>query len=751
MPDWLDRPASPNAGEIEQGFDLHEMLSFGWRQWKFITTVVVAVFLIGMIFLLHETPLYTATTQVLLSLPREKAPGSETNLDDVRWDAATLYGQMSIIRSTVFLRRVVARENLLAAGSEPPARPSLLSSVRSFVLSLVELPRSEEQPHAKEEPDPVAAGPNGIPPAELRAIEALQGALRVGLVEQEGFTIAISVTSVDPNRAARLANAIAEAYLVDKLDTRFEATKRASAWLSDRLVGLREQLRASEETVTKFRAEHGLVGSDGVTLSQQQLSELSAKLINAKAELAQKRAQVELLDAIAAKGRGLENMPAVAQAGQLPKLRAEANSLSTQEANLLARYGAAHPLVVNIQAQLRDVDRSMTSETQRLAAGIRNDYQLAEAQVASLERSFQQATGKSNLDDATAIRLRELERMAAVNKVLFEDFLKQAKFTEARSTFEPQDVRIITPAVPPGSPSFPNKVRFITINLLIGLLLGIGGALAKEKLNAGFTTPKQIEDLVGVPLLASVSHMSNRSLTVDRTVIPLHDQPLAVPLSRFGETIRMLRIGVQMTDVDHPPKVIQVTSALPREGKTTISLSLAASAAAAKLKVLFIDADLRHSKATRIFGREKEPGLVDILLGDAAIEDAMSFYAKGGFWGLGAGSKTNAPTDILSSERMKTLVAKFKQDYDLVIIDTPPARLVMDPLVISHISDKIVVVVKWSATARDLVKGSVIQLSGGHKIAGVAYNQVNERRAQKYGRQAYAYYYGNRQYDNYHS
>ena len=131
--------------------------------------------------------------------------------------------------------------------------------------------------------------------------------------------------------------------------------------------------------------------------------------------------------------------------------------MSAQEADLLARYNRSHPLVVNIRAQLQDVERSIGSETARLAAGIRNEYELARARVASLEQNVQQATGQSNVDDATAIRLRELERTAAVNKTLFEDFLKQAKVTEEQSTFEPQDVRIITPALVPGSPSYPNK------------------------------------------------------------------------------------------------------------------------------------------------------------------------------------------------------------------------------------------------------------------------------------------------------
>ena len=177
------------------------------------------------------------------------------------------------------------------------------------------------------------------------------------------------------------------------------------------------------------------------------------------------------------------------------------------------------------------------------------------------------------------IRLRELERTAAVNKSLFEDFLQRAKITQEQSTFEAREARVITPALPPGAPSYPRKSQYLAINLLIGLLLGVGGAVAKELLNAGFTTPKQVEDILGLPLLTSVSLMRVRDLTIDGKLVPIHYYPVAKPLSRYSEAIRALRSGIQMTDVDHPPKVIQLTSTVPGEGKTTISLSLAASAA----------------------------------------------------------------------------------------------------------------------------------------------------------------------------
>jgi capsular exopolysaccharide synthesis family protein len=593
-------------------------------------------------------------------------------------------------------------------------------------------------------------GSDAIPTNEIAAINSIAGSLKVSRVAQQGYVVSISITSPDPVRAAQLANAVSDAYLVDKLDTRFEAAKRASAWLSDRLVGLREQLRQSEEAVEQFRAEHGLVQSGNITLNQQQLSELNGKLIDARADLAQKKARLDLVSSLQAKGSNLQNMPDIANAGALPTLRQQASALSAQEADLLARYGASHPLVVNIRAQERDVERTISTEVQRLAASVRSDYELAQARVASLEKSLQQATGQTNTDEATAIRMRELERTAAVNKTLFEDFLKQAKITEEQATFEPQDVRVITPAFTPTAPSYPEVTRGMVVSLFIGLFIGVGGALTKEKLDTGFTTPKQIEDLMRLPVLTSVSEVKPRELRVNGSTVPIYNYPIAKPLSRYGESIRSLRSGIHMTDVDHPPKVIQITSAVPREGKTTIGLSLAASAASAKLKVLFIDADLRHPTATRIFGLQKEVGLVDLLLGEASMEDVIRFREKEGYWVLAAGSKTQNPADLLESERMKSMVAGFKEAYDFVVLDTSPIGPVIDAVVVAQLSDKIVIVVRWGATARELVKECVGKISEPRKIAGVAFNRVNEHLAQKYGKYGYSYYYGNRYYNKYY-
>ena len=344
--------------------------------------------------------------------------------------------QMAIIRSTVFLRRVVEKEHLVSdpefgSGSSPAGSGTADQSVRA---------------EAKDQ---------SIPPDVARSIAALKGAVSVRGGSQAQYAVSyllsISVTSRDPTRAARLANAVADAFVLDKLDARFEAAKRASAWLSDRLVELRKQLRDSEEAVAHFRDEHGLIQSgNNVTLNQQQLSELNTKLVAARTDAAEKKARVDLLASIEAKGGKVQSLPDFDKLGAMASLHDQEAKISQQEVELLTRYGDTHPLVVNIRAQHHDIERAIAVETQRVATSIKNDYELAKSRVAALQRSFQEVSGQTSLDDATAVNLRELERTAAVNKSLFEDFLQRAKITEEQSKFEAREARVITPAVQGG-------------------------------------------------------------------------------------------------------------------------------------------------------------------------------------------------------------------------------------------------------------------------------------------------------------
>jgi capsular exopolysaccharide synthesis family protein len=269
-------------------------------------------------------------------------------------------------------------------------------------------------------------------------------------------------------------------------------------------------------------------------------------------------------------------------------------------------------------------------------------------------------------------------------------------------------------------------------------------------LNAGFTTPRQVEDMLDMPLLASISKMEARDLSNDGAVLTIPQYPLIKPLSRFSESIRALRSAIQMTDVDHPPKVIQVTSTIPGEGKSTIAMTLASSAAQSGHRVLIIDCDLRHPSTSRYFQADKREGLVDYLMGAAEIQKVISFDETLRLFILPAGGKTQNPPDLLGSEKLKVLIETLREKFDLIVIDTPPMGPVVDPLIVANLADKVVFVVRWAATAREMIAHSIQRLHGHKKVAGVVFNYVIDSQAQKYGKYAYSYYYGGRYYKKYY-
>lgn len=735
--------------EQASGFDIREAINFVWRQWKFIAGVTALAVLIGAIYIVRQVPLYTASSQLLLDPRKEKAAGQDAVLTDAILDLPAIESQIAIIKSSSLLRRVVEKERLVN-DSEFGAGPSgagsdILASIKGFFT------RSETAEPKPAQPVQVSSDLSDASPEVIATVENLKGAVAVTRAGQ-ALVLNVSFTSADPAKAARLANAVSDAYVVDKLDARFEAAKRASSWLNDRLVELRQKLRESEEAVARFKADNNLVAStQGASLSQEQLGQLNSRLVQARAETAEKKARLDLLNKIQNGGGNISALPDIMNSGTIADLRKQENDLQRQEADLRARYSDRYPAVVNIRAQISDVRRAMSAEIGRLTINIQNEYQLAKARQEAVEKTLREVTGQTDVDNTKLISLRELERTAAVNKSLFEDFLQRARVTQEQSTFEARDARVITPALSPQFPSSPKKLQITFLSLILGLMAGVGGAYTLELLNAGFTTPRQVEEQLDMPLLASISKMESRDLAVDGAVLSMPEYPLIKPLSRFSEAVRSLRSAIQMSDVDNPPKVLQLTSTIPGEGKSTLAMTIAVSAAQSGQKVLVIDCDLRHPSTSRYFKADQKVGLVDYLIGSVELQQAVMFDEKTGLWVLPAGSKTQNPPDLLGSDRLKQLMTALRQKFDLIIVDTPPMGPVVDPLIVSHIVDKVIYVVRWASTAREMIGHSIQRLSGHKKVAGVVFNYVVDAQAQKYGKYAYSYYYGGRYYKKYYS
>jgi polysaccharide biosynthesis transport protein len=709
--------------------DLRHLQDFFFRRSRMILATAAVVVVMTYVVLLTVTPRYTGTAQVLFDPQKDKLFGTESIIPDLSLDSGSVDSQISVIRSTNLLRRVVEKTDLSQDVEFGRAAAPGLFGLITFWFSA----------------EPAAASklplPDGEMPADvLRSIGRLRVALDVQRV-QRSYVISISVTSEDSAKAARLANAVADAYVVDQLDARYDAARRASLWLGERLDGLRDQVRHSEEAVAKFRREHNLqtTSSDTkLTISEQQLSELNGKLAAARAETAERRAKYDQAQQVKKRGGDIQAIPDVVRSTVISSLRSQQAEASRRLADLVSQYNDNHPQVIDARAQLRNIDRSISAEVDRIIANLKNDYDVAKAGEDSLQTSLDQMSGSTGLDNDVGIKLRELERVNAANKTLFESFLSRTKITQEQSTFQERDARIISPATRPNVPSFPKKPLVLSLALVVGFLIGIGGSVALDMLNAGFNTPRQVEEKLGVPVLASVPLLREGVRRfIGKSVDPA-TYTFEKPLSRYAETVRAVRMGVQMADVDRPAKVVMVTSSIPQEGKSTLSMSLAFSALKAGQRVVLIDCDLRHPSISRFFRIEKKPGLVDFLTGSAAIEQAL--VTNNGLTIIPAGSKSQNPPDLLGSARMAGLVEKLRGAYDYVVIDTPPVGPVIDARVAMQLADKVIFVVRWQSTTREVVVQSLATLDADRKLAGIVLNLVDETKTPRYG--PYSYYSG---------
>ena len=498
-------------------------------------------------------------------------------------------------------------------------------------------------------------------------------------------------------------------------------------------------MRQSEEAVAEYRRQNNLMamGSESkATISEKQLFDLNEKLVTARAETGEKRAKYEQAVQLTQHGGNIQAIPEVVRSATITDLRRQQAEVARREADLRAHYGDQHPLVISARAERRDVERAISAEVQRILLNLKNDYDVAKAHEESLQSSLKQVSGESGLDSSVGVRLRELERLNAANKTLFETFLDRAKLTQEQSSFEEREARVISPATKPGSPSSPKKALMIGLAGVVGLLLGSGGAFALDKLSAGFMSAREIEEKLAVPVLSSVAVVSEKARRVDNKLLDPTRYLVARPLSRYAESIRTARVGTQMADIDRPAKVVLITSSTPQEGKTTLAQSLAFSALRARQKVLLIDGDLRHPSLSKYFGAEQKGGLVDYLTGATRLEDLMVYSDVIAL--MPAGAETINPPDLLGSEKMRRFIEEQRAHFDYIVIDSPPVGPVIDAKVLSNFVDKVIFVVRWQVTPRELVAQSLDHFVRERKLAGVILNLIEEEKAPQHG--AYVHY-----------
>jgi succinoglycan biosynthesis transport protein ExoP len=707
-----------------KAWELRDLLRILRVRRNIILGSFLAVVVVTAIVVFQLTPRYTATALVMLEQRQTKVVDVEAVLSGLPTDPTSVENQVQILRSRSLMSRVVDKLRLDQDSEfNPPDGGGFLRRAARAVL-----PSNWGRPLATLSADQKAAETRNA------VVDRLLEDLNV-IVQGRSTAIQIRFTSDDAGKAARVANAIAGAYVEDQLNAKFEATQAATKWLADRVQELGSQVQAAEAAVQQYKAEHGLnENTGGDSVIGQQLGQLNGQLVVARSDLAEQEAKFARVAELRGSGRSADVSQVVASP-LIAQLRGQEAEMIRQEAELSSRYGPRHPQMLDIQNQKRNLKAKIDEEVQRVVETVSNDVAIARARVSSLQASLNQLTNVSAGENRAKVRLKELESTATSNRSLYEAFLSRFKETQSQEGIQTPDARIISQADVPQAPSFPNKTLMLGLAAPGGLFLGFLLAMFAEKLEAGFRTGAEVEQLLELPVLAVLPEASGSpaDIVVDK------------PMSSFAEAVRGLQMGLVLSNVDKRPKVVVVTSSLPNEGNTTVAISLARLAAHSGQKVALVEGDLRRPTAAAVLGATPKTGLVEALSGQASLESCLVRDPRSGVRLLAAVGKISNPPDLLGSTAMARLIRELAATHDLVVIDSAPLLPVNDTKTLARLADAVVFVVRWEKTAREAVLGGARALAdAGAPVAGVVLARADRTRHQYYS-------YGNGNYSKYNA
>jgi polysaccharide biosynthesis transport protein len=679
------------------------------RRWLEISGTALLVIVAAIILVRIVPPRFAARADVMLDPRHDKAFGPDDMAGTVNLDTATVEGAQAMIKGNGVLLRVVRSENLATDPDFDGSRDT--AGLRWGGIATL-LGHREPRPSTPEQ----------------HAVGTLFRALKVERVGK-AFVLSITATAREPERAARLANAVAEGFVLDQRQARLEASRREAAFFAERLGPLGEQLRRSEDALDRFRREHDLQATAAhgqetdrpASLNEQQLAELNTRLAAARAETAQAWAHYDEARATVARGGGMETIPDVVRSVLISQLRQQAAEVARKEADLAARYTDSYPALVTVRAERREIDRAIAREMARIVANLRGAYEIAKSQEDGLRANVTLTTGAAGLDSDVGRQLRELERVKLVDQTVFETYLARAKAAEQQSNFEEHDVRVISPASAPVVPAFPQTKLTLFCAALLGLGAGVAFGCLRDALETGYRTVQQAEAGLEPPVLASIPWQSASDRTVEGKRVDLPRLLARRPHGSFGEAVHALRAALGRR-IEGGSTVMLVASALPGEGRTTLAMSLALSTARSGRRVLVIDADLRQPGLSRSLGLENRLGLVDMLSGIVGTEETTVPLGPG-LAIMPAGRGAAIAADLFGSRRMRIYCDHLRAIYDLVLIDAAPAEVAADAGVLSHLADAVLFVIGCQTTPKDVAARGLARMAPG-TVTGAVLNKA---------------------------
>ncbi|MDH6264381.1 polysaccharide biosynthesis tyrosine autokinase [Bradyrhizobium sp. BR13661] len=720
---------------------LDAILSLTRRRLGILVLIFSVSVICGVIYLYTSPPKFLAQAELLIDTKKTQLFQQQSITSDYSMDSAAVDSQIQVLMSENIAAAVIKDLHLTADPEFVTSKPGILGRLLGLF-------------------SPAA------PVSELALQQRAYGYFRGGLVARRiGLTYVIQVgfLSLSPGRAAQIANATADAYINDQLEAKYQATRRASTWLQERIQELRQQASTAERAVLDFKKQNNIVDTGGRLMSEQQLAELNSQLVLARANAAEANARLNRISEITKNDvSNIDNVlrspdPAVADvlhSEVINKLRSEYLDTANKQSTFETRLGRDHLVVIGLRNQMYQIRKSIFDELKRIQETYKSDLQIAVAREQSIEKSLADSISQNQMTNQAQISLKDLDAKAQTFRAMHDNFVQRYMESLQQQSFPYTEARVITHAEVPGSNSTPNSKLVIAVASVGGLVLAFGIALLIDASERGFRTPDQVETELRASCLAIVPAIKSEaapgavqngklerdsSRQINRT--GLLSSVVSNPFSRFAEAFRAIKVSIDLFSLGKAvsAKAIGITSTNPAEGKSTVAANLARLISHAGGKAILLDCDLRNPSLSRSLAPGAEIGLLEVLSGkrllkDVVWTDPMTSLA---FVPMVAQTRLSHTNEILASAGMKKLIEALREIYDYILIDLPPLNPVVDVRSTNQIVDSYLFVIEWGQTSFDAVEHALSSAPLVYEnLLGVILNKADLEAMRNYSRNA---------------
>ncbi|HEX8183526.1 MAG TPA: polysaccharide biosynthesis tyrosine autokinase, partial [Blastocatellia bacterium] len=714
------------------------------RSWLIVSMAIIITVLVTIeSYRTRSTYLASAFIEIGNEAPAVRTGNGDTIIQSQ--DADLYYPQLSINTSLFRLTSEPLLEDVVLA-LKLDQNPNFVDMQKKTIWQAFEtlggrigLAKREEASPAKVDLLPETVNRSSPrTPEESERLAGYVGIIAGGLqAEQvkETRTLKVTFTHTDPAIAAAVANGVARVFIDSSFENKTEHFMNASKWLDATTREFQAKVEKAEQALADYTREHNIFSIDGKeTLTTDKLARLHGEATKAETDRILKQSLYEEIKA----GR-VTQLPAAFADPKIVKLQASLNDFQAMADKLDVKYGPDNPQVMEIRQQINTIKGQIEAARAELAEKLKGEYEVALRDEQALKAALQLGKGEAVQQNQDAIQYGILKQEVDTAKALYNDFLQKTSQAKVQVAQQHNNLRLIQPARVPKSPAGPSRFRSIMMGLLLSLGAGVGLAYFLEYLDSTIKTVEDVGRYVRLPALGVIPAISASSSSKDKRLLAQTDraeeygdlpntsnrQLVFDNLSGAAEAYRAVRTSILLSAASRPPKVILITSGQPGEGKTTTTINTAISLTQLGASVLVMDCDLRKPMIHKVFGLDEAQGLSTYLSGDVRIEKVVHSAGITNLSLVPCGIIPPNPSELISSEKMKALLQAMSEQYDHILIDSPPLMNVSDSVILSSMVDGVILVVHGGKSTRTVARRARQELMNvGAKIFGVVLNNV---------------------------